>query len=695
VIGRLAAIALAAAGIAPGAPGAVALWTEGDKDGFGTATTTASKVWHTLDDGELTEVYYPDLGTPAVRDLQFVVSDGRTFTDREREDTVHRVTLSDPRSLSYRQVNTDKDGRYRITKTYTTDPARSALLVRVRFEALTKAPLRLYALYDPALSNGGDDDTGASEGSALLAHDAKAASALLAEPAFEQTSSGYLGTSDGWTDLGSDHRMDWSYESAPDGNVVQTARTALTGRYGSQELTLALGFAAQPDGALATARAALAGGYADAARAYQAGWRRYLAGLERPRSVAGRERLYDVSLMVLAASEDKTYRGAGIASPSMAWVWGTIPGYSGPYHLVWARDLYQVATAQLAAGDRAAAGRALDHLWNRQQKPDGCFPQNANLDGTPHWPNLQLDEVADPILLAWQLARFDAGTWSHVKRAAECILAHGPVSQERWENADGYSPATIGAEIAGLVCAAEIAERNGADEDAARYREIADDWRAHLDDWTVTANGPLSAAPYFLRLTVDGNANAGTTYTIGDGGPTTDQRAVVDPSFLELVRLGVLHADDPAVRSTLPVVDRELGVDTPNGRFWHRYSFDGYGETPDGGPFPGPGNTGRLWPIFAGERGEYELAAGDRAAARARLGAMAATAGDGLMLPEQVWDEHPPSGTPGFPPGEGTGSATPLGWTHAQFIRLAWSIDAGRPVERPDVVSCRYGGPCR
>ena len=130
-----------------------------------------------------------------------------------------------------------------------------------------------------------------------------------------------------------------------------------------------------------------------------------------------------------------------IAAPSMPWVWGNIAGYSGPYHLVWSRDAYQVATAQLAAGDRGAAERAVDYLFGRQQQPDGCFPQNSNLDGSPHWPNLQLDEVADPIVLSWQLRRFDAGTWSHVKRAADCILANGPASQERWENADGYSPA--------------------------------------------------------------------------------------------------------------------------------------------------------------------------------------------------------------------------------------------------------------
>jgi glucoamylase len=399
--------------------------------------------------------------------------------------------------------------------------------------------------------------------------------------------------------------------------------------------------------------------------------------------------------MVMAATEDKTYRGALIAAPSMPWVWGNIKGYSGPYHLVWSRDAYQVATGLLAAGDRGAAERAVSYLWERQQKSDGCFPQNSNLDGSPHWPNLQLDEVADPILLSWQLGRFDTATWSHVQRAAECIIREGPASQERWENATGYSPATIAAEIAGLVCAADIAERNGDRDAARRFLRVADQRQRSVDDWTLTTNGPLSSDPYYLRLTVDGRPQAGTTYTIGDGGPTIDQRAVVDTSFLELVRLGVKPAGARGVVSSLPVVDRELGVDTPNGRFWHRYNYDGYGETLDGGPFPGEGNTGRLWPIFAGERGEYELSRGLVDAARGRLRSIAATANDGLLLPEQVWDEHPPSGAAGFEPGTGTFSATPLGWTHAQLVRLAWSIDAGRPVERPAVVACRYAGACR
>ena len=227
------------------------------------------------------------------------------------------------------------------------------------------------------------------------------------------------------------------------------------------------------------------------------------------------------------------------------------------------------------------------------------------------WTGLQLDEVADPILLAWQLGQTDAGTWSHVERAVGCILANGPVTQERWENEIGYSPSSIAAEIAGLVCAAQIAQDNG---DAAAPPTTAPSRMTGARSSTTGPSPPMVRCHHprtSCDSHVDGNADAGTTYTLSDGGPTVDQRTVVDPSFLELVRLGVLRADNPAVLSTLPVVDRELGVETPNGEFWHRYNHDGYGESLDGGPFGNNDGVGRLWPIFAGERGEYELAAGD------------------------------------------------------------------------------------
>jgi glucoamylase len=694
-----------AAGPAPGGPGGKALWTEADKDGFATARATASRVWLTLDDGRLTEVYYPDLGTPAVRDLQFVVSDGRTFTERERDSTRQRVTLLDERSLSYRQVNTDRQGRYRITKTYTTDPRRDTVLMRVRFESLTRRALKLYVLYDPALSNEGNDDSGNSSESGLVAFDASAASALVPSVPFSRRSSGFLGTSDGWTDLGADHRMDWDYESATGGNVVQTGLTRLDGKR-RRELTLALGFGRNADAATKAARGSLRRGFAKLDRGFRRGWHRYLRGLKPAGSAVRSLTTYWVSAMVLAASEDKANRGAVIASPSMPWAWGllTLDNPSAAYHLVWPRDAYQIATAMIAMGDRAAANRMVNFTFRRQQQPDGSFTQNTTVAGVPKWTNIQLDEVALPIVLAWQLGRFEPDLYEqHIKLAADYIEANGPSTpQERWENQSGWSPGTIAAEIAGLVCAADIARRNGDTASAARWEALADDWRSKVDGWTATQNGPYDPKPYYLRLTKDANPNAGTTYSIGDGGPAAaDQRAIVDPSFLELVRLGVKSASHPAVRNTVRVVDRQLGVRTPNGTFWHRFNFDGYGERRDGGPWdvsdPGSGLTiGRIWPIFAGERGEYELLAGSgRAARRAasrQLAAIAASGNEGFMIPEQVWDENPPSGRPGFRRGEGTFSATPLAWSHAQFIRLAHSIDAGRPVELPRIVARRYAG---
>ena len=267
-----AAPASAATGTAPGAPGAVPDFTPANKDGFGTATTPQSKVWHTLSNGELTEVYYPDLGTPSVRDLQLVVSDGRTFAEREREDATHRIELADPRSLTYRQVNTAKSGRWRITKTYVADPARDAVLVDVEFESLTGGALDLYAILDPGLSNSGDDDRARTEGATLAAYDGRYASALASSPAPSQVSSGYQGASDGWTDLRSDHRMDWAYDTASAaGNVVQTARLPLTGLGAKRRATLSLGFGADPAAAASTATASLAAGFASAADRYAAG----------------------------------------------------------------------------------------------------------------------------------------------------------------------------------------------------------------------------------------------------------------------------------------------------------------------------------------------------------------------------------------------------------------------------------------
>jgi glucoamylase len=704
---------------APGAPGAVHTWAPADKHGFGTSHQLASKAYFTLRAASLTEVYFPDLSTPSFRGLQFAVTDGETFLDRETVDDDPRhieavtpgVTASVEAvagSLAYRQVT--ETTRWRLTKTWITDPQRPTVLGQIRFESLTGEPLQLYALADPALGNDGDDDRGTSGANQLVAFDDAGATVIATESGLEATSSGYRGSeSDPWEDLEADRSLS-EYDATEAGNVVQGARVPITGQPGNQSTTLAIGFGQNAGGAAAAAEGSLLAGFAAAETSFTAGWAQYLSSLkDPPASVAGDpglRRLYEQSLLVLAASEDKTYRGASIAAPNMAWIWGTLkleearPGgrLSGPYHLVWPRDLYHVATAQKAAGDDAAAGRLLDYLWS-VQKPDGSFWQNTRVDGTPKWTTEQLDQTALPVVLAWWLGRTGAADWAHVEQAADYIAANGPTSDnERWENQGGFSPNTIATEIAGLVCAADIARANGAPRKARGYEKLADSWQELVENWTATHNGPYSPKPYYLRVTKDGKPNQGTTYNLGDNfDRPVDQREIVDNSFLGLVLFGVKPWDDQFVRNSLQVGDSTsaypLAVSTPSGTVWHRFTFDGYGEQPDGGDWdlffdnPARQTRGRLWPLLSGERGEYELAAGNNAGPF--LQTIANTANDGLMLPEQVWDDQPP---PGEIPGRGTRSATPLAWTHGQFVRLAWSIDASKPIERPAIVACRYTG---
>ncbi len=683
---------------APGAPGDDAVWTDGAKTGFGTARGVDSKVWYTLGrNGTAGELFYPQLDTPSVRESQFVVTDGEGFTDREDTDTWHRVRVLDDRGLTYEVVNTDKDGDYRLTKTFVTDPDRSTVLVDVRFESLSGEPYDVYLLHDPGLGNDGIDDRGDTRGRSLVARQAGLASTVTTRPALTRMSSGYAGTSDGWTDLADDHTMDWTYAAPEPGNVVQTGRTALTGLAGDRRLTLAIGFGASPGASTRAAEASLRDGFAEVATEYATGWRRYLRRLDPVAASAQRwQREWRVSAMVLAASEDKTYRGGFVAAPGRPWAWAYELRDIPVYHAVWSRDQYQIATGLLAAGDEAAANRALDYLWDIQQRPDGSFPQNSRLDGEPVFDSLQMDEVAFPIVLTWQLGRAGAADWEHVRLSADYLVENGPASpQERWENLGNYSPATIAAEIAGLVCASRLARLNDRPGLARRYASTADTWRADLEQQTATRTGPLSADPYYLRVTVNGDGDEGTDIQVPDGGPLVDERRIVDPSFLELVRLGVVPAGDATIRNSLEVVDQRLRFGTPNGPFWRRSTFDGYGETRTGARWepsdPGSRLTlGRGWPLLTGERGEYRLARGLGAQRYLDAMALSGQRSTGFMS-EQVWDGRAPTGEGHrFTLGEGTFSARPLAWAHAQFLRLARSIDVGYPVETPQLVACRY-----
>lgn len=696
-------------GLAPGGPGADAHWPSAAKQGFGTANTTRSKVWFTLADGVMTEVYYPTLDVPNVQALQMVVVAGASV-ENETEDTIHRTEIVDPRALSFRQTNTAKSGNYTITKTYVTDPRRATVLIDVRFQSRT--PADLYVYYDPSLNNSGMHDSAWTQERAFLAADGDRVSALVSSSGFAPTdylvrdssrvaysaelkiSNGYLGSSDGLTELGKNPRVDFHSEvRANNGNVVQVA--ALEGFQGSRpydgkaHCTLALGFGKTPREALRNARASLAKGFDAVRKEYESGWHGYVATL--PTVELKYQRQFNMAAMILRALEDKTYRGAMIASPSVPWGGGpnaneaTVSGY----HAVWSRDLYQVATAFQAMGDLASARRALDYLFRVQQKPDGSFPQNSWMDGKPIGGGLQMDQVAFPLILAYQLGRTDRNTWlKHIKPAADFIIKHGPVTgQDRWEEKPGYSPATIAAEIAGLVCAARIARVHHDQQSARAYLQKADEWARNIERWTATKTGRYGDGNYYLRITENDDPNDGAKIEINSGGGNFDEREILDAGFLELVRLGIKSADDPLVLKSLEAVDRVIKEETPGGAAWYRYNHDAYGERPDGKPYDGRTGKGRLWTLLTGERGEYELALGETALARKHLDAMMGFANGGLMIPEQVWN---PSPELAYLPGSGTGSATPLAWSMAQFIRLAMNLKAGRNLETPRIVAARY-----
>ncbi len=666
---------------APGAPGTLPTWTSGSKEAVGTSTSANSHVWFTLEGGILTEVYYPRLDTADVRTLEFAVSDGKkTWIDSR--DLLHSIERINENALTFRQTSRDPEGHFTLTKTYITDPQRDTLLIDVTFSGPPGDSL--YVLYDPSLKNSGYGDTGFSQGKALIAQKEDVATALISSEGFAQMSSGFAGASDGYTDLLLHHRLDWEYVRAENGNVVQVADIPFI-----KHFTLGLGFGPTPSVALENARTSLRRSFAAVSADYVQGWTKYLGGL---RHVSERYRSeFQLAAMVLKAHEDKTYPGAMIASMSIPWGFA-VPSDKpnvGGYHLIWARDLYEVATGLMAAGDRAAAERALNYLLTVQQKPDGSFPQNSWLDGRPYWTALQMDEVSYPMILAWQLAKTDPGTWEHhIRPAAEFVVAHGPATQqERWEEVSGYSPSTIAAEIAGLVCAADIARQNGANHDAERYLRIADEWAGNVEKWLVTTSGHLggrlASQGYYIRIDNNTDPNDGYRLDVHNGGGVWDERDVVDAGFLEFVRLGIRRPDDETISRSLEIIDSTIRVETPNGPSFRRYNHDGYGDTSFGGPWLGEG-VGRLWPIFTGERGEYEIARGHDATAY--LEAILHFANAGGMIPEQVWDRA--EATPSrFVFGSGTGSATPLAWSMAQFIRLVVCAEEKRIVELPDIVA--------
>ncbi|WP_437760671.1 glycoside hydrolase family 15 protein [Sorangium sp. So ce1389] len=738
-----------------GGTGVPSVWGPADKSFLGTSTTAASRVYFTGYRGIVSEVFYPVLDTVNTVDLQFMVGDtAKTFVDEEKSQS-YTVTQPDKRSMRWQATTTNSGHNWRITKTIFTDPARNTLIQRVQFDALggkNVTQFNLYLLHNPAMDNSGAGDTsktvtvtGTVTRTMLVASENSRASALAISRPWKtlttggppMVSSGFVGETDGWTDLlggTSDKTMSWRNDLAGGGNVAQMGWVDLgTSAVTSLSFDVVLGFGATETEATTTTNATLndPAGLSSLRNTYDSGWNSYTSTLNSQGGTADDQ--YYLAAMALKSVEDKS-NGAMIAG--MGTPWGETSGDSnnGGYHLVWPRDLFKFANALVTAGDTSTPPRVVNYLFNTLQQTSDCgageynapgcpqgysrvgrFPQNAWVSGWQYWQGTQMDEQAMPIILAWRLGPAVYNPlWPKIKKTADYIVNVGPwTQQERWEENSGYSPSTIAAEIAGLVCAATIARANGDTTSAARYLAAADYWQQSIDRWTFTTTGFHGDGRYYIRInpSLRGNSGAGPqvynpvagpdaaiNITHGNGGGTHDQRYIIDGGFLELVRMGVKRANDPSIVDTIEEYDATLRQTiTGKGQAWFRYNYDGYGERNDGANYDGLNGRGRLWPIFTAERGMFEIAAlGTGTAGSPFLTAVKAFSTPQGFIPEQVWNNtatitgwqvtKPASATAGTP----TRSMSPLNWAMGEYISLLASIRAGKIVDIPSVVCGRY-----
>ncbi|VXC78633.1 Glucan 1,4-a-glucosidase [Burkholderia sp. 8Y] len=704
--------------VAPGAPGIAQPWSRADKDAVGTAYSLSSQVWYTSSGGILTEIYFPDVDTPQVRDFQFIITDGATFYHDAQKDFDHQCEWPDAPALFFRITSRAKDQPYVIVQEVIAEKGSPCVLVRATLQGdqafLDK--LHVYALLAPHMGGYGAGNiahrASTATGDRLVATRGNYWLALGADCGFGQMSCGFVGVNDGWTDIIANRRLPvWNYDAAKDGYVALTAEID---RAGKNQFVVALAFcvdeptditASTPNKALIAVSEALAYPFDGPANAYNhraeflRGWNDAVdAPFEPKAGVTGdSDALFNLSRNVLLAHEDKTANGALVASLSIPWG-EIVRDLAAGYHMVWPRDMCQSALALLAAGAQDPPLRGLMFLAASQSK-DGSFPQKFFIDGNPWLPDAkQLDEYSFPIILAYHLrqanllGQFDPA--GMVLAAAGALIANGPMTaQERWEEQEGYSPSTLATNIAALVCAAQWADA----ATAQFLLEYADFLEAHLERWCVTTQGTLvpGITQHYIRILPAHNNGAyifpedPDTAAIQMRGYSGQANTVVDAGFLELVRYGVRAANDPIIVDSVKVVDAVISKTLPQGPAFYRYNNDHYGQGNDGQAWydGAPFGLGRPWPLLSGERGHYELAAGGDATIYLR--ALEGFAGPRRLLPEQVWD-RPDLANTSFVPGGPTGSAMPLAWAHAEYIKLVRSVSDGRVFDRLDVVAERY-----
>ena len=693
--------------IPPGQPGISPKWTSSAKIGVGTALT-GNSVWFAISHGIINEVYYPRIDLANTRDFGLIVTDGKEFFSEEKRHAVHEYATVHDGVPAHILTNTCLKGKYRIIKTVITDPLRNVLLQKVKFEPLQGKleDYHLYALLSPHVQNAGSNNNGWACGykgmPMLFAERSGVTLAVACTHPFKAMSCGYVGISDGWQDLKSNKKLTHLYPSAVDGNLGLTAEIDLMKCDG--EFVLALGFGNNADEAGLHCRAALFRPFEHALEEYVKGWsdvHNKCSALVHVDTEASK--IYRTSIAVIKTHNGKEFLGSSIASLSIPW--GSDKGDNdlGGYHLIWPRDQVNTGWSYLAANDIKSARDTMFYLMCTQEV-DGHWLQCMWADGTAYWKGVQLDETALPILLADSLRRVDGyqglEPLGMVEKAIGFIVRNGPSThQDRWEENSGYTPYTIATTVAALLAGADFFEEAGKKNQANYLRETADCWNDSIETWLYAQNTEVSKRVgvdgYYVRNLPNeaiGNSDSKCSLVLVKNRLPEESliRAVdlVSVDALALVRFGLRAADDPRILNTVSVIDAYLRTQTAKGPVWHRYNYDGYGEHADGSSYDGVG-IGRGWPLLTGERGHYELACGNKESAQRLLRVMARQAGEGGLIPEQLWDAEDIPEKSLFN-GHSTGAAKPLVWAHAEYINLLRSVKEGEIFNMPPQTKQRY-----
>jgi glucoamylase len=675
--------AFASSGVTPN-------WSSARKIQVGTSFDSNSHVWFTNADGILTEVYFPTIDTAQIKDSQILVSDGNGFFVDEKYGSQHETNVLHPSLVEMSNLHS----KFNISHKYFTVSNKNILVDEITVNAFEDG-LDFYLLVNPALNNTGYFDSGQSHNDRLHFWEADTNLVVQSSINFLKTTIGYVGINDGHLDLRTDYVLNSDTNYLENGNIAGTAQLDIPKKSGQYKFYVTYAFNTKSNES--------ASELAKSKNNYTSGWNKYFQTLNKPTfSSANQELLYKRSLYTLKVHEDKLNPGALIASLSKPWGEDVFeyPGvFTGGYHLVWPRDHYHVSLAMLMSGDLKTPVSALGFLkriqyqsgeWNfnneRLIPKKGAFPQNAWTNLKEYWGGLQIDQVGYPIHLYWQVFnKLDKKGQNQLRKdfgqmvydASEFIYNYGPWSaQERWEENFGISPSSFSVATSALKLASKILKDR-------KYDDKANEWLYKPNDnihtWTHTTKGDYGDGRYYLRVSgcdsflANWDPNNGAWCTIANSGQKIPMTKILDQGFLKLSLLGLVPASDERVKHSLKKVNDNIRVQFKNGfSGWYRYSYDAYGEN----------KRGRLWPLLSGEHGRFAIerfTANDLSWKSAQLKvdkilkSYEYFANDGLMIPEQIFESS----------GKGTGAATPLAWSHAEFIKLLWSKHNKKNVENP------------